>query len=92
MAQALALLGGAGLGIDQGKKEKRAAQRAAELQADAQKRAELRALTEERKNRLEQREADRRGPDMASLLTNAQRPAKQGAASTLLYRASKLGE
>lgn len=89
MGNALGYMGLAGMAIDQGKKQKRAAERAAQLQEDAQKRAELRAVGVERQNRMAEREANRKGPDMASLLTNARRPAQQGAASTLLYGATK---
>lgn len=70
--------------VQQGRKAEKAQRAAMAAQEDAQKKAEAQAIRQERISGMEKQRANQKAPDMMSLLNMARRPAKQGAASTML--------
>ncbi len=74
----------AGASIFQGQKEKREGRRALRRQEAAQRQATQRAAGEQRRGEQERRRANRRGPELGSLLGSQQRAGSGGAGGTLL--------
>ena len=75
---------GAGAAITAGERQGQQAKKSRNQQADAQERARSASVREQKRAEEEQRRANRRTPDVASLLGAAQRDAQAGAGSTLL--------
>jgi hypothetical protein len=81
----------AGVSAFQGQKQKSAEKKALRRQEAAQREATNRAAGEQRRGEQERRRANRRGPELGSLLGSQQRAGGGGAAGTLLTGPSGVG-